>query len=229
MNGKNFSYYTNSLMLIVINFRTSVFSLMLKFSSIGLLLIGTMCFSQTVNYSVYEKKWAIKHPFSTIKVKKISRHCFKTFDRQALKLELDSFNNGGKLDAYRHVFFMAAYAQKIPASKLRALGLAHEKTNYRQFLQGINEDGELPDSIGSVMDLFNNELGLSIGKTYRDLNLEELGRIVITTLKKGEARIVKRNNKGVYLTCEEQVLDPKTFKGIWSIPKCLVRSDYNYP
>lgn len=216
-------------MLIVINFRTSVFSLMLKISTLCLLLIGTMCFSQTVNYSAYEKKWAIKHPFSAIKVKKISRHCFKTFDRQALKLELDSFNNGGKLDAYRHVFFMAAYAQKIPVRKLRDLGQAHEKTNYRQFLQGINEDGELPDSIGSVMDLFNNELGLSIGKKYRDLNLEALGRVVITELIKGEGLIVKRNSKGVYLTCNDQVLDLVCFQRIWYIPKCLVRSNYTYP
>lgn len=202
---------------------------MLKISTLCLILIGTMCFSQTVNYSVYEKKWAIKHPFSAIKVKKISRYCFKAFNREALTLELDSFNNGGKLDAYRHAFFMAAYAQKIPVNKLRALGLAHEKTNYRQFLQGINENGELPDSLGTVMDLFNNDLGLSIGSRNRDIPLEELGIIVMNELKKGEALIVKRNNKGVYLTCEDQVLDPRSFQRIWYIPKCLVRSDYSYP
>lgn len=171
----------------------------------------------------------MKHPFSAIKLKKITPHCFKTFNRQALKLELDSFNNGGKLDAYRHAFFMAAYAQKIPVRKLRALGRAHEKTNYRQFLQKLNEDGELPDSLSSVMDLFNNELGLSIGRRYRDLNLEELSRIVITELINGEGLIIKRTSKGVYLTCADQPLDLREYRGNWYIPKCLVRSDYSYP
>lgn len=171
----------------------------------------------------------MKHPFSAIKVKKISRQCFKTFDRRTLQLELDSFNNGGKLDAYRHVFFMAAYAQKIPPGKLRTLGHAHEKTNYRQFLQGLNEDGELPDSLGSVMDLFNNELGLSIGRRNRNLNLEELGRMVITELKKGEGLIVKRNGMGSYLTCQDELIDLRNISRTWYIPKCLVRSNYSYP
>jgi len=121
---------------------------------------------------------------------------------------------------------MAAYAQKITIKKLRKLGIAHEKTNHRQFLKSKTEDNELPDSLGSVMDLKNNEIGFKTGSANKNLTLEELSRQVLNVIKKGNAFIMRRNEKGVYLDCDGRIIDLKLYLKKWAVPKCLVASDY---
>ena len=64
-----------------------------------------------------EVLWAIGHPFAAIKVKKMYSKTYVIYEQQNTKIALDNFNNGGKLDAFRHVFFMAAFAQKIKIKK----------------------------------------------------------------------------------------------------------------
>lgn len=139
------------------------------------------------------------------------------------KTRLDQFSIGGKLDAFRHTFYMAAFAQKVKPAKLRKLGEAHEKTNYRQFKKSKTENGEIPDSLSSVMDLKNNELGLSIGCSNRNADLLTLKEMVIANINSGAAFKMRRNHRGRYLTCDgnEIVLNGKR----WNIPKCLVASD----
>lgn len=208
-------------MLIVINFKTKILRHMFKTITTFFLLLSLSLFSQSVKYSIYEKIWAIKHPFAAMKVKRISA----SIHQHATQPQLDLFNNGGKQDSYRHVYYMAAFAQKIGSKKLRRLGLAHEKTNYRQFLKSKTEEGEVPDSLGTVMDLYNNDLGLKLGAANTTFSLEELSTLVVTEIKKGEALIMKRDRNGAYLDCSGARLDLKNFSGKWSIPKCLVRSD----
>ncbi len=86
-------------------------------------LISFNCFSQTVELSRSEIQWVLTHPFAAIKVKKISKHAFSIYHLSAIKFELDSFTNGGKLDAFRHTFFMAAFAQKVKPKKIKKLGI----------------------------------------------------------------------------------------------------------
>jgi hypothetical protein len=54
---------------------------------------------------------------------------------------------------------MALLTQNIGAKKALKLGIAHEKANFEFFLKKKNEYGELPDSMGSVMDVLNNQMG----------------------------------------------------------------------
>lgn len=184
--------------------------------------------SQNTSTGIYELFWAISHPVSAIKVKRISKNCYKIYDETKTSEKLDAFISGGKTDAYRHVFYMAAFAQKIKVTKLRKLGKAHEKTNYRQFKKSKKEENELPDSLSSVMDLRNNELGFKIGSENKALSLEQLDVTVISAIKRGEAYIMKRNKKGEYLNCEGQSLFLETRPKKWKQDKCLVASDYNY-
>jgi hypothetical protein len=210
--------------LIVINFRKFDYKMSKKLT-ILFLFSSLITFSQLPKPSRYEWLWSLAHPVAALKVKKITRKCMTLSDPQKIKIQLDSFVNGGKADAYRHTFFMAAYAQKIKTGKIRKLGIAHEKTNYRQFLRTTHEYGELPDSLSSVMDLKNNELGFVLGSGNKKAPLQELQHIVIDQIKRGKAVIMKRNEKGSYLDCNNNEIDLKMFSKIWNVPKCLVSSD----
>jgi hypothetical protein len=182
-----------------------------------------MFFSQKISErSRYEKRWAFFHPFAALKVKKIYKNCRPIYDEVKKTNTLDGFENGGKLDAFRHVFFMAAFSQKIGVKKLRKLGIAHEKGNHLNFLKSIKEEGELADSLSSVMDLKNNELGFKIGSQNKKLGLPGLKNKVIETIKKGEAVYFKRNASGNYLSCDDIEINLQEYKGKWFIPKCLI-------
>jgi hypothetical protein len=150
---------------------------------------------------------------------------FVIYEQPNTKIALDNFNNGGKLDAFRHVFFMAAFAQKIKIKKLKKLGIAHEKGNYRQFKKHQNEEGERPDSLSNVMDLKNNDLGLKIGSENKKISLADLKELVINEIKNGKAQIIKRNKQEMYVECNDQIIDMQLYKGKWFVPKCLVPSN----
>ncbi len=135
---------------------------------------------------------------------------------------LDTYENGGKLDAFRHTFFMAAFTQKIKTKKIRKLGIAHEKGNYAHFLKNIKEDGELADSLSSVMDLQNNELGFKIGSANKRKDLRDLKDLMIEEIKKGEAVYFKRNSSGQNLNCNGELILMENYKNKWFIPKCLM-------
>ena len=175
--------------------------------------------------SRYEKRWAFFHPFAAIKAKKIYKICLPFYEELKKSKGLDAFENGGKLDAFRHTFFMAAFSQKIKTKKVRKLGIAREKGNHSNFLKNIKEEGELADSLSSVMDLKNNELGLKIGSNNRKTDINNLLLISIEELNKGEAVYFKRNAAGHYLTCEGQIIILENYKGKWVVPKCLMKTN----
>lgn len=181
--------------------------------------------AQSPELSVPEFGWALAHPFAALKVKRLTMKCNQLSSVSELRLKLDSFSNGGKADAYRHAFYMAAYAQKIKVKKLRKLGKAHEKANYKHFLKSKTEDGEVADSLSSVMDLLNNELGFVIGSSNKKSSLKDLSGLTVLEIQKGKAVIIKRNAKGQYLTCDEKVIDLGLYRGHWNVPKCLEASD----
>lgn len=169
-----------------------------------------------------EKCWAVFHPVAAVKIKSIASQCYRIYESDSLKLVLDSFPNGGNKDAFRHCFFMAAFSQNVNIKKLRRLGKAHEKGNYRQFLRNQREDGEVPDSIGSVMDLYNNELGFTIGKENKTASLTTLAEVCLKALSNGKGRMLKRNEKGQYLNEAGIVLTPFSYLGKWQNDKCLI-------
>jgi hypothetical protein len=190
-------------------------------------LLPLFIFSQRIKErSAYEKKWAFLHPFAAFKVKKINKKCLPIYQEIKNTNALDKYKNGGKLDAFRHAFFMAAFAQKIKTKKLRQLGIAHEKGNHSNFLKGIVEDGEFADSLSCEMDLKNNELGFRIGHGNKKTELNKLADLVVAEIRKGEAVYFKRNYSGNYLTCEGEIINLESYKGKWYVPKCLITTDH---
>lgn len=185
-----------------------------------------LAFSQSFSsLSKYEKRWAFFHPFASFKIKNHREEMNAAYKEVKSAGLLDSFENGGKLDAFRHVFAMAYFSKYVAVKKLRKLGKAHEKGNYLQYLKGINENGELPDSLSSVMDLKNNELGFSLAKNAKELSAEEIKQIVIEQIRAGKAFIIKRNAEGLYTDCSENILSRQRMYKRWSIPKCLISSN----
>jgi hypothetical protein len=172
--------------------------------------------------SRYEFWWALGHPFAAIKVKRIHKKLAPYYNEAELKLKLDGFSSGGKLDAFRHVFYMAAFGQKVKAKKLIKLGKAHERTNYLQFKRNKDEHGLVPDSISCVMDLLNNEIGVKLGRENKKMSYEELKQKVIGLVNEGNAHFLAIDKYGNYLDCNNQVIDLKAYKGKWYIPKCIL-------
>jgi hypothetical protein len=175
--------------------------------------------------SLPEYVWAAEHPIAALKIKHLTKNYYPNYDTcQSLK-KIDNFYNGGTNDAFRHVFFMALYAQRISSKTVRTLGIAHEKGNRRTWKRHRLEDGEHPDSLSSVMDLRNNELGIFIGQTYPKASRYELIEIVLTNIALGKAWVMKRNQEGFYLTCEGELINLHLYEGAWFVPKCLITSN----
>ena len=108
--------------------------------------------------------WVLFHPFKAKKAQIISEEAYRVADSIKNSPLLDGDASGGQVDAFRHAFWMASLRQKIGEKAARSLGISHEKENYKTHKKKKLEDGVIPDKISSTMDLFNNEIGLSLTK-----------------------------------------------------------------
>lgn len=172
--------------------------------------------------SRYEFWWSVAHPIAAIKINNCYKRLKPFYNENELKLQLDAYTSGGKLDAFRHVFYMAAFAQKVKPKKVLKLGKAHEKTNYLQFKKNKNEEGVLADSLSCVMDLLNNEIGVKLGSENKTCSLEDLKQKALTLVKLEQVYFMAMDKDGRFLDCNNHVLDLTPYKGKWFVPKCLV-------
>lgn len=175
--------------------------------------------------SKYEYRWAAWHPFTALKIKKQLPKALAIYKSIEQQKTLDTLTFGGKLDAFRHSFTMAYLARSISTKKLKKLGIAHEKGNKKGFYNNQLEFTERADSLACEMDLRNNELGFLIGSNNKKATNEELKQLIISEIKNGKAWYLKRNKKNEYLTCDNQTIDLPDYKGIWSVPKCLIKTN----
>ena len=162
--------------------------------------------------------WAITHPFIANKVLKITKKALKITD------SLENYNilfdrSGGNLDAFKHAYWMALLSQNISRNKARKIGVIHEKINYREYKRGISAQ----DSAASLMDLKNNEIGISIIENNKFLSHQELINTIIEAINNGELYRIKKNKKGEYLDSNNQVIDLSKENG-WNKRKCIVRT-----
>lgn len=175
--------------------------------------------------SKYEFIWALGHPFAAIKIKHNLPKAMCVYKNVKLQKNLDTLEFGGKLDAFRHTYTMAFFARKIKVKKLRKLGIAHEKGNKKSFMKGKMEFNERADSLACEMDLRNNELGFEVGFNNKLLNNEELKELVIIKIKAGNAWYLKRDLSQQYLSCSGTRLNIENYRGIWYVPKCLIKTN----
>jgi len=171
-----------------------------------------------------EKRWVIFHPFIARKSYRLTQAARAAAKEMLADSLLDKDENGGQIDAFRHAYWMALLSQNICWRKARRLGIAHEKGNYRQFKKGVTEEGMLPDSVAGVMDLYNNQRGIEIGKNKIKVTVEELRTQVRDSILAGKMLVIKKNGTGDPLNCNGDKIDLQQYRQVWGIPKCLVPS-----
>ncbi len=169
-----------------------------------------------------EKQWVICHLFVAKRAFRITKEVKASTNKMLHDSLLDQFPAGGKVDAFRHLYWMARLTDGIGEKKARSLGKAHEMGNYNSFLRAKVEDGEIPDSLSGVMDLSNNEVGICIGNLLYGSENKFTETAVIDAINRGEAVILKRNKAGQLTTCNDEIV---VYKIKWSLPYCLVKSN----
>ncbi len=170
-----------------------------------------------------ERCWVLTHPFVASKAWKLTQLTRQLTYEISKDTLLDGDINGGQVDAFRHTYWLALLSQKMRWKKAFRLSEAHERGNYLTFKKGQQEDGISPDSAASVMDRFNNHLGIEIGRANKLASQDSLMHLVVTAILNGQAKILSKNSEGDYLDCNGSIISPST--GIWNIPKCLIPSN----
>ncbi len=199
---------------------------------ICLLSVIQLAFAQSTKKSFWqlscpEKWWVVTHPFVANKARKITADVICVSEEMKKDSLLDGDAAGGQVDAFRHAYWMAALSQKICRRKAIALGKAHEKGDYRKFKKRkVDDELNIPDSISSVMDLYNNDIGASIGCQNNDLDTGSLRKLIRSNIIQGKMKIISKNSEGKILNCDGNVLDINLYLYVWNIPKCLVASDF---
>ncbi|GIV26799.1 MAG: hypothetical protein KatS3mg027_0613 [Bacteroidia bacterium] len=169
---------------------------MKAFSRCYLLLFITFLFFINFIYSQnkgkYQYRWALFHPVAAIKVKKIYKRNLYIYQEVKQQKLLDTIENGGKLDAFRHAFFMACFAQKVKPKKLVKLGIAHEKDDVWLYKKKRKiEFRDVPDSASIQMDLYNNQVGIEIGRKYRNITTIQLRDTILFYVKENKFRTIR--------------------------------------
>ena len=174
-----------------------------------------------------KKTWVLFHPFKAETAFQVSKETNVVADSIAKSHLIDGDKSGGQMDAFRHAYWMARLRQEIGKSVAESLGRAHEKENCLMFKKGSLEDGLLPDKISSDMDLWNNDVGLSLITQGSKTPKNGLIYRIINAIHQGKMRIIKKDEKGNFLTCKGKRIDPKTLLGKWRNNKCLIPSNEN--
>lgn len=172
-----------------------------------------------------EKWWVVTHPFVAGPARKISAEAKDLSVKMEKDPRLDGDPDGGSVDAFRHAFWMARLSQRMKMKKALGLGRAHEKSNYRKFLKKeADEDGNVPDSVSTAMDLYNNTVGAEYGNAHRTTNKDTLILTLIGMIKGGKLKIISKSPDGRSLDCSGNALTPQQYKDKWRNDRCLIDS-----
>jgi hypothetical protein len=196
---------------------------------IGFLLLTSCSSTIKTSYgklSPAEKTWIVFHGFKAKEAYGISLEAEGVTDSIKKKKIIGIDRSGGKLDAFKHSYWMARLTQDIGKNSAYSLGKAHEKGNYQTFKKRQLEDGFLPDKPSTDMDLFNNQVGINIGKQFKSVSKSKLIEIVINSIDMGEMRILLKDDQGNFLDCEKKRIPLDSLRHKWNTKKCLVPSNY---
>lgn len=201
--------------------RVALFTVFLFFAAS---LKSQSLFSKFARISRPEKCWVMAHPFVAKCAFKATIRSYFITDSIKNSGTIGNDMSGGKMDAFKHAYWMACVTKAIGSKKALRLGRAHEKGNKLQFKKQELEDKILPDSMSSVMDLHNNEQGSAIAKDQQ-LSEQQLQLKILELLRQGKLVCLRKNKQGSYLTCNGELIDLHQWLGKWGIPKCLIPSN----
>ena len=173
-----------------------------------------------------EKWWVIGHLFIAKKTFDISQQSLQTAREVKNSDLLDGDLKGGQADAFKHSYWMARLTQEINPRKARRLGKAHEKGDYLQYKKKLRKGKTTThDKAATQMDLFNNEIGIDIGMEFRDALPQELKEIIISAIRRGQMRILKKDTSGNFLDENGEIIPEKKYLNKWDNEKVLVPSN----
>lgn len=171
--------------------------------------------------SVKDKLWAVKNYSSLKKAKKISLNVLCVMDSLNKENFLGGNKEGGVFDAFRHIYWMYCLSTEIGEEKARRVGEIYEKYN-KYLFEKKNVLGY--DSVGMVMDLFNNELGISLYK--KQISDSLIFNEIVNVIHLGKAKIVKKNTLQESLDINNNIIPEKIWKKYWVNDRILVNSNY---
>lgn len=171
--------------------------------------------------SLKDKIWVMKNYSSIKKAYKISLGVLKTMDSLNRENFLGGNTEGGKFDAFRHIYWTYSLTKEIGEEKTRRVGEIYENYN-RYIFNNIDYSGY--DSVSMTMDLFNNDIGIELGKNKitDSLIFNEITNIIFS----GKAKIVKKNTLEQSLDENDNVIPEEEWKKKWINNRKLVNSNY---
>lgn len=171
--------------------------------------------------SLKDKIWVMKNYSSIKKAYKISLDVLKTMDSLNRENFLGGNTEGGKFDAFRHIYWTYSLTKEIGEEKTRRVGEIYE--NYNRYIFN-NSDYSGYDSVSMAMDLFNNEIGIELEKSKiaDSLIFNEITNIIFS----GKAKIVKKNTLEQSLDENDNVIPEEEWKKKWINNRKLVNSNY---
>lgn len=171
--------------------------------------------------SLKDKIWVMKNYSSIKKAYKISLDVLKTMDSLNRENFLGGNTEGGKFDAFRHIYWTYSLTKEIGEEKTRRVGEIYENYN-RYIFNNIDYSGY--DSVSMAMDLFNNEIGIELEKSKiaDSLIFNEITNIIFS----GKAKIVKKNTLEQSLDENDNVIPEEEWKKKWINNRKLVNSNY---
>ena len=173
--------------------------------------------------SFKDKVWVIKNYDCVLQVMDISMEVMQVMDSLDKEKYLGGNSEGGKFDAMRHIFWMWSLTNEVGEECSRKLGQIYE--NYGEYVFYTKELSGY-DSVGKQMDLFNNELGISLSQ--RQISKELIFREIEEILNRGEAKVIKKNQNGESLDVKDEIILENEWKSNWNNRRVLVNSNYDF-
>ena len=172
-----------------------------------------------------ERTWVVFHAFKAKRAYQISLEAERVKDSLKVANVIGTDNNGGKLDAFKHSYWMARLTQGIGKHSAYSLGKAHEKGNYQTYKKRKLEDGLLPDKPSTDMDLFNNHVGIRIGMQKNIRSKNKLIQTVLDSVNEGKMRVLLKDSLSNFLDCQQKRIPLDSLKHKWNTKKCLIPSN----
>ena len=77
------------------------------------------------------------------------------------------------------------------------------------------------------MDLYNNDQGLNLISRGSKVPKKGLIYRIVNAIQSGKMKVIKKDKKGFFLTCDGVLISSEELKGKWKNKKCLVTSNLN--
>lgn len=174
------------------------------------------------NLDFKDKVWVISKPCSSLKVKKISNEVIYLTN----KISKSDFQNSKlseqEIDAFRHIYLMYKLSSKIGVEKARRFGNIYESYNKHIFFKNPNSGY---DRAGEWMDKFNNEIGIYLYLKYGQISEEKLIQEIGYQIKKGNARMIKKDSIGNSLNVDNKIIESDIWIKNWVNDRVLIQTN----